>query len=129
VPNQRDRAFERFFDAGGKAQTDVDRRIGLARKEAGTARVLENQHEKWRLAATHVLYKVCLGFVEFTADDFRRAAKEARIGDPTHVNAWSAVMNAGAKSGWMQHTGRSEISSRKKARGRRVPIWVSLKSR
>lgn len=118
--------FDDFIDSGREKQEAADAVIGQQRKQRGQERVLSHQEEQWKRKALFALYQICRRMPELTADDFRWHADRLGVGDPYCSNAWSAVFAAGGKKGWMEHTGRSVISKRKAARGRRVPVWKSL---
>lgn len=94
--------------------------MGEQLKQEGLALVREN-HARWMEVARWKVVLACIGnaITEFGADDVRQWVEE----EPAHPNAWGGLLNAMARAGLIQATGRFRKSRLAAAHSRRVAVW------
>jgi hypothetical protein len=84
---------------------------GIAAKEEGIERVLDNEHSTWRGLYEHYLITWFLTLpvgTTFLGEEMRAHAKKCGLHDPHHPNCWSGMARAMTKQ-WIRE-GRLTIS-------------------
>lgn len=98
---------------------------GYQLKDMAQRRVLENDTEKWKEDALHVIMVVAATMREFTADDVRNEAFSQLLPEPHHPGAWGAIMRIASLRGFMVKTGSYKPSGIPSLHARPQAVWRS----
>lgn len=94
---------------------------GETRKKIGQEQVSDN-NKHWRDCMISLIEEYPKGH-EFTMNDVR----DFDIGEPSHVNAYGALLSHAGKLKLIRKTGVYVKSMRPEAHSRMLPIWVKIK--
>jgi hypothetical protein len=107
-------------------QLNFDLSESRRRRDAGIQRVTEH-NESWHTKCLDYLghlskrsYPIIPG--DFLGEDIRDLLTDV-IGEPRHVNAWGALIQAAVKKGYLLDTGRYTKARSVKAHARTVKIY------
>lgn len=81
----------------------------------------------WLDSVMVVIDQMRMERASITSDDVRSKCEELGIKEPSHPNAWGAVMVSASAKGLISRTNETKTSERKKSKSRRVPVWNCIK--
>lgn len=101
-------------------------REGLALREEGERKVLDN-NLKWRSDIAYIVEQFIKRGKPFTCADVRQAAVNCKLAEPTHPNAWGAVLNTFARKKRIVRTGKIVMSPFETRHGSYLPEWEPVR--
>lgn len=98
--------------------------MGIAEeaRDEGIRRVTK-PNEEWMAEGIHKLSQLSGSGVEWTGEDMRMWLREAGLSEPTHHNAWGALIKKAVSKQLIADTGHTRNLKTEKSHARRSPIW------
>ena len=101
----------------------MDRQRGEALGEFGMRLVESNQSTEWKELAKRMILEYIADKGPCVIEDARQYCAVCNLPDPTHPNAWGAIVSGLAKSNLIERTGEWVKASSVLSHASMYPIW------